>query len=131
MATIQLEVSRDNLLEAIEQLENDELADLVTELLNVRARRFAPVLNQKETQIFQRINQWLTDDEQKKRAELQQKLEAETLSEKEHEELVQLNNKAEWLNVQRVEALAELATLRQTTLPEMIQVLGLEKKGNA
>lgn len=126
MATIQLEVSRDNLLEAIEQLENDELSDLVTEILNVRARRYAPVLSHQETELFQRINQWLTPEEQRQLVELKQKLEDETLTGPEREKLLQLNEKAETINAQRFEALAQLAVLRQTTLSELMHLLGLE-----
>lgn len=131
MTTIQLEMSRDHLLQAIEQLDSDELADLVAELLNLRARRYAPILSHKETELFQRINQWLTVEEQQQRARLQQKLEDETLTLSEHQELMQLNDKAEWLNAQRVEALAQLAALRQTTLPQLIQNLGLAATVNA
>lgn len=64
MMTIQLEVSRDHLLQAIGQLETEELAQLVAELLNLRARRYAPVLSHQATELFERINQWLTAEEQ-------------------------------------------------------------------
>lgn len=131
MTTIQLEVSRDNLLQAVEQLETEELSDLLTDLLTLRARRHAPVLSYEETELFQRINQWLTSEEQGRRANLQQRLEDETLTEMEHQELIQLNEKAEWLIAQRVEALAQLATLRQTTLPQLIHDLGLEPPADA
>lgn len=126
MTTIQLEVSRDNLLQAVEQLETDELSDLLTDLLTLRARRHAPILSHEETELFQQINQWLTSEEQQQRASLQQSLEDESLNEVEHQQLIQLNEKAEWLNAQRVEALARLAMLRQTTLPQLIHDLGLE-----
>jgi hypothetical protein len=131
MTTIQLEVSRDHLLQAIEQLETEDLAELVTELLNLRARRYAPVLSHQETELFERINQWLTTEEQQQRAGLQQKLEDETLTAAEHQELIQLNDKAEWLNTQRVEALAQLAALRQTTLPQLMRSLGLKTPADA
>jgi len=45
MMTIQLEVSRDHLLQAIGQLETGELAKLVAELHNLRARLYDPVLS--------------------------------------------------------------------------------------
>ena len=126
MATIQLEVSREHLLEAIEQLENDELSDFVKEVLNVRARRFAPVLDHQESELFQKIYQWLTDEEQARRAVLIEKLEAETLTELEHQELLQLNEKVEWLNVQRLKAFSQLAELRQKTIDELMNDLGVK-----
>jgi hypothetical protein len=42
-----------------------------------------------------------------------------------------LNDKAEWLNTQRVEALAQLAALRQTTLPQLMRSLGLKTPADA
>jgi hypothetical protein len=86
MTTIQLEVSRDTLLQAIEQLNADELSDLVSDLLYLRARRHAPVLSNQEAELFHRINRWLTAEEQTRRSELQRKLEAETLTEREHQD---------------------------------------------
>ena len=126
MAMIQLEVSQEKLLQAIEQLDTDELADLVTGVLTLRARRYAPILSHQETELFQRINRRLSTEDQQKRSYLQQKLEEETLSTDEHQELTQLNDEAERLNVLRVEALAQLAALRQTTLPQLMHDLGLE-----
>jgi hypothetical protein len=126
MATIQLEVSRENLLEAIEQLENDELSDFVNEVLHVRARRFAPVLDHQESELFQKINQWLSEEETRRRDELLKKLDAETLTELEHEELMQLNDKVEWLNVQRLKAFIQLAELRQKTIEELMNDMGIK-----
>jgi hypothetical protein len=131
MTTIQLEVSRDTLLQAIEQLDSDELSDLVSDLLYLRARRHAPVLSNQEAELFRRINRWLTPEEQARRSELQGKLEAETLTEREHQALIQLNETAEMLNAERVEALAQLATLRQTTLDRLMQDLGIDLSAHA
>jgi hypothetical protein len=131
MATIQLEVSPEKLIEAVEQLENDQLSDFVIEVLHVRARRFAPVLSRQETELFQRINQWLTSEEQQQLDEFKQKLENETLTEAEREKLLQLNEKAEAINAQRFEAMAQLANLRQTTLSDLMHLLGLETSANA
>lgn len=131
MATIQLEVSPKNLIEAVEQLEDDEFDNFAKEFLHVRARRYAPVLSRQETELFQRINHWLTPEEQQQLVELKQKLEDETLTESELEKLLRLNEKAEAINVQRFEALAQLADLRQITLSELMQSLGLETSANA
>jgi hypothetical protein len=131
MTIIQLEVSRDNLLQAIEQLDTDELSDLVSDLLYLRARRHANVLSDREAELFQQINRWLTLEEQTRRNELQKKLEAKILTEREHQELMQLNEKAEMLNAERVEALAQLATIRQTTLDQLMHDLDIDLSAHA
>jgi hypothetical protein len=42
-----------------------------------------------------------------------------------------LNETAEALNAERVEALAQLATLRQTTLDQLMQDLGIDLSAHA
>lgn len=131
MATIQLELSRDHLLQAIEQLDADDLTDLVSDVLHLRARRYAPILDNDESELFLLINQRLTAAQQAWRAELLDKLDEGTLTEIEHQELIQLNDETEILNAQRVEALSELAALRRITLPQLMHDLGLDTSANA
>ena len=56
---------------------------------------------------------------------LLRKLEAETLTSEERQELMPLIDLSESFAVQRLEALVELATLRQTSLPELMQELDI------
>lgn len=128
MATIQVQVSRDDLLRAIRQLDSAEFSGLVTDVLSLRAQRTAPVLSADEATLLQRINHRLPEEDQRRRAELQARLAAETLTAEEHTTLVQLNTAAEQLNAQRIEALAQLADLRRVSLRQIMQDLGLERR---
>jgi excisionase family DNA binding protein len=57
---------------------------------------------------------------------LRAKREAETLTEADHEQLIQLSHQIELLGTQRLEALATLAQLRQVALPRLMETLGVE-----
>ncbi len=131
MATIQVQVSREELLQAIQQLDKTEFAGLVTEILSLRAQRAAPILSADETALLQRVNQRLTDADQRRRAQLLENLAAETLTAEEHTELIRLNDEAERLNAQRLEALVQMAALRQVSLRQVMQDSGLEPETHA
>ncbi len=57
--------------------------------------------------------------------ELARKLEAETLTPDEREEFMPLIEQSEAFAVQRLEALIELAALRNTELPHLMEELGI------
>lgn len=59
---------------------------------------------------------------------LLRKLQAETLTPEEREELLPLIDISEAFAVRRLEALIELAKLRQTTLPELMQELDIRPR---
>lgn len=58
--------------------------------------------------------------------ELIGKRQAETLTPKEHAELIVLSDQLEEANVKRIEYIAQLAALRKTTVPLLIKELGLK-----
>ncbi|MCI0397381.1 MAG: hypothetical protein L0322_20930 [Chloroflexi bacterium] len=57
--------------------------------------------------------------------ELVAKLRAETLTPKEHEELLQLTDQVEQFEAQRVKHLIELASLRHVSLEQLMTDLGI------
>ena len=64
-------------------------------------------------------------DAQRRYWELIDKRRAETLSSKEYDELLELSDKSEELNAERIKALAELAQFRGVSLPEVMDQLGI------
>lgn len=75
------------------------------------------------------INQSLSQIEWERYRELVEKRQAETLSIAEQTELISLSNQIEEANSRRVEYVAELARLRNTTLPGLMKELDF-KPGN-
>jgi hypothetical protein len=127
MATIQVTVSPEELLQIVDQMPADELADFTDRVLAVKARRTAATLDADEESILRAIYAaQLPPDQQKRLHTLGQKLEAaDSLVADEQQELQILTEQAERLNALRMEKVAQLAVLWQKPLPAVMQQLGL------
>jgi len=107
-------MSLDELIQAANELDETELDRLLQQIVTLRAQRKAHGLPAEEADL---------------RAEyqaLRAKCEVETLTEADHEQLIQLSNQIEELGAQRLEVLATLAQLRQVALPTLMATLGIE-----
>lgn len=85
----------------------------------------APCLSETETRLLQQINEGLPPETWQHYNELIEKRQAETLTPDEHAALIGLSDRIEELNACRMEHLAELARLRQTSLSALMQQLGI------
>jgi hypothetical protein len=73
-----------------------------------------------------RVNEVFTPIDWKRYRELLAKRNAETISEAERMELTAISDQIETANARRIEYLAELARLRNTTVPALMSELGLQ-----
>jgi len=78
-----------------------------------------------EAVLLQQINLGLPEKTWRRYYDLRGKLEDETLTPDEQQELVQITDQIESANVRRMEALIKLAELRQTTLDALMDALEL------
>lgn len=124
-------MSVDELLSAANQLSEPDLEILVNQVLLLRARRKAPVLNIEESELLVQINQGVPSDLHRRYRALAEKRDAETLTETEYQELLAFSDRIEILAAQRVEALAKLAQLRQVSLLQVMDDLGIESPSYA
>ncbi len=115
MVEIRTQVSLEELLHGVAQLDAPELERFVSQVLTLRARRVAPALSREETELFAQINRNLSPADQLRYDELVIKQRYETLTTAEHQELLDLVDIIDDLNLERVQALSELAKLRQTS----------------
>lgn len=126
MSTIPIEVSTEQLLQAVERLPANELDAFVARVVALRARRERPYLSQDETSLLLQINSARFDPGQQARFdELVGKRQHEVITSEELQELIQLTNAIEQRDVQRLEALRDLARLRSTTVPALMDALGI------
>ena len=82
-------------------------------------------LSPEESKLLQEINTSLSTIEWERYRLLQAKRNAETLSAQEQAELIALSDQIENANVRRMQAVAELARVRKTTVPALVETLGL------
>jgi hypothetical protein len=127
MPTIQLQanVSPNDLLRAVGQLDGRELDEFVAEVLAIRARRHSRCLPLGEADLLARINQGLPAEQHDRYQELIARRQAQSLTPSEISELLQLTDQAELLEADRAAALVELARLRQVSVDDLIRDLGL------
>jgi hypothetical protein len=85
----------------------------------------APNLDATQSRLLEEINRGLTQTQWSRYYALVAKRQADSLSEDEYAELTAASNRIEELNTRRMECLAELARLRNITLPELLGQLGI------
>lgn len=127
MSTIQItsQVSTEQLLHSVASLPAADFDAFVAKVLVLRAKLKAPSLPEQEAQLLAQINQGLSSEQQQRFIELDAKRHAETLTEADHQELLQLIEQLEQFNALRMQALTKLALLRQVSLPQLMQSLGI------
>ena len=124
MPTIQ--VTTEQLLEAVLQLSRPELGRFVTKLFVLKARQETPNLSERESELVMKINQGLPPGMQERLNELIAKRRAETIKAKELRELKKLTDQTELFDAERLKLLIELSHLRDVPLHKLIKQLGLK-----
>lgn len=122
---IEAEVSTEQLLRAVAQLPPQEFATFVNQLLGLRAQRAEPCLDQSETALLLTINEGVSPDTQRRFNELVKKRQKEIIAPEELAELIQITEQIERHDVQRLRALEALADLRQVSLIDLMNSLGI------
>jgi hypothetical protein len=85
-----------------------------------------PEERQSETELLARIRQELPHEFKRRYSDLAKKRDAGSLTPEEYQELIRLTDQLEHWQVERVEALADLAELRKAPLKELLQELNLK-----
>jgi len=113
-------LSRANLIESAEELEQ-----LTSGVLALKARKLAPVASADETRLLLVINEGLPIALTDRARSLLEKRDDGTLTPGENDELIELAEEVERRGVDRLAALTELAELRGVSLPELMRSLGV------
>src|SRR5436190_23566772 len=122
----QAKLTTEDLLAAIEQLEPAEMERVSRRLLHLQARRKAPNLSERDAKLLREVYRATRPEFQERFDELNSRRRAFALTPEEHEELLRLVDESEAFTVRRLEALVELAQLRQVSLPRLMKQLGLQ-----
>jgi hypothetical protein len=124
MPTIQIETEQ--LLNAALQMPRPELERFVAKLFALKAREETPNLSAEETKLLLKINHDLPPAARNRMNELIDRRQAGLITPAELEELIRLTDQSEEIGVERLKCLIELAALRNTTLDELMQQLGIK-----
>jgi hypothetical protein len=94
-------------------------------ILNTLQERFQSSAQKTEAELIQQINIGLSPSDWQQYHTLITKRQAENLTQTEHQQLIVMSDRLEKLNVQRIQALIQLASLRHQSLPELMKSLGI------
>jgi hypothetical protein len=122
-------MSVDELLSAVDDLNEKELEHLVRRVLWIQARRKAPILAPEETQLLLEINKGIPAELSQRYQILRDRRDDEDLTESEQSEIIRLCDEMENIGVKRLEALTRLADLRQVPLLQLMSDLGIQGAG--
>jgi hypothetical protein len=122
-------MSVDELLSAVDDLNEKELEHLVRRVLWIQARRKAPILEPEETQLLLEINRGIPTELSQRYQILRDRRDDEDLTESEQSEIIRLCDEMENIGVKRLEALTRLADLRQVPLLQLMSDLGIQGAG--
>ncbi len=126
MSTLQIaSPTTQELLNAVDRLETAELRPFVAQVLARVARRLTPYLDRPESELLEKINHGMPSKTEKRYRELIAARQAETLVPAEMQELIDLTDRAEKIQAERVQHLADLAQLRGVSLAELMTQLGI------
>ncbi len=128
MPTVQIKahLTIRQLMKAVEQMPQEDLDRFVEQVVVLRANQRAPRLSRVESELLERINQGLAEQDQRRFDELVARHEAKDLAQDENAEFLRLATLSEALNVERMRALAELARIRRSTLRDVMRDLGIK-----
>lgn len=127
MSTISIELTTDQLLQAVERLPAHELAAFASRIHALQQQQLAPRLDQTETNLLLQINRpALSPAEQQRFDYLVAQRQRESINADDLQELRQLTTQAEAADVQRLQALHSLAQLRGTSLQALMATLGIQ-----
>ncbi len=116
----------DELLIAIDHLDVTELRPFVSSVLARTARRLAPHLEARESELLEQINRSLPPQAEERYRQLITIRQAEALTPAELEELLSLTEQDETLQAERAKYLADLAKMRGVPLSRLMTELGIE-----
>ena len=123
--TSEIDIELDKVLDGVAQLDTADLEQFLAQVSLLLARRKAPNLPKREAELLQKINEGLSPELQQRYEALQVKLQADIISPAEHQEYLTLIDKIELVDAERMEILIELAQLKNISLDELMNQLGI------
>lgn len=124
--TINIKPELEERLNEIAKQEGKQLDSVIVELLEEQLLPgTTPDPKKREFELLQKINLGISTETWEEYNQLLEKRDAEVLSEKEYSRLLNLINEIELKNAERIKHLAELAKVRQTSLNNLMEELGI------
>ncbi len=129
--TSRIEIDFEEVLQGIARLRMTDLERFVDRVIALQAQRRAPSLPKHEAELLQKINQGLPIEIRQRYEELNDKLHEETITPEEHQEFLQLVDRLELADAERLRHLIELADIRNVTVDTLMNQLDIRRPAYA
>jgi len=128
MSSVQIKssVTVEDLLEGVAQLEEEELEAFIQKVIRLKAQKVGGSISQRESELIAIISEGPTQDWLKRLRDLDEKRLEGKLDEAELEEYQGMAEEVERKSVNRLEAIKELAALRNTGVSEIMNQLCID-----
>lgn len=124
MQTVEMEngiqLGFEDLLKVIQRLDNQSLSKFAFEVNQLVSKRNYPAPNKREIALSKKINTVIPLSIKRRQKELYTMLQQDTITPKEHEELILLNSKLEEKAAERILLMGELAALKGITIQQLV-----------
>lgn len=125
-----MSLSVHTLVHEAERLDNRSLDTFIDTIISLRVRRGTPNKQKEEALLLEKINKSLPLKQVERLRTLNQKRVDSGITEQEYSELLVLLEKTEKLNVSRLKHLTALARLRDVSVRELMNQLGIISPNN-
>ncbi len=122
-------MSVDELFKAVDDLSEADLENLMCRARAARTRRNPSVLSEQETTLLLKINHALPEEIHQEFITLRDRRDADIITDAEYEQLLEVSDRIEELAADRAIALVKLADLRQVSLMQVMDDLGIVGAG--
>lgn len=129
--TSKIEIDFDEVLNGISTLETNAMEQFVDKVIALQAQRRARSLPKNEAELLLKINQGMPIAVRKRYTELNLKLREETITPEEHEDLLQLIDRMELADAERLKHLIELASIRNISVDVLMSQLDIRPRAHA
>ncbi|NBC06792.1 MAG: hypothetical protein GVY26_06315 [Bacteroidetes bacterium] len=128
MSSVQIKssVTVEDLLEGVAQLEEEELEAFIQKVIRLKAQKVGGSISQRESELIAIISEGPTQDWLKRLRDLDEKRLEGKLDEAELEEYQGMAEEVERKSVNRLEAIKELAALRNIGVSELMNQLRID-----
>ncbi len=128
---VNAELSFDQLVNAVTQLPQAEFQKFLYTVDRIHPLHEEHRLSSREAGVLQKINQAIPAVVQQRYDALIEKRDARTLTPEEYQELLELTDRVELLDAQRMEHIVELAHLRKQPVHMLLEELGMSSSTHA
>lgn len=115
-----IQLNFEDLLKGVQRLDNQSLSKFAYEVNQLLSKRKDNLPNKREAELLKKINSVIPATVKRRQKELYTALQDNTISTKEHEELILLNDKLEEKAAERILLLGVLANLKGISIQQLV-----------